>query len=129
MLRRTLVAGSVVALATAAGASAASPGLYMGKTSQKQTISVQVTGGKVVKVVYFAKYGACGDFSGQDKVAITIKNNKFSATVHPNSETVDQVSGTFKGKAVSGTLSSTVITGGLHGSVCHSGKLKFSAKL
>ncbi len=128
MLRRIVVLGAALAVAVAAVASAASSGLYTGKTSQKLKISVKVTNGKVVKVGYVASYGSCGEFIGTDKVKIAIKSNKFSATVHPNSETVDKISGSFKGQKVSGTLTSTVTTGGIHPTTCHSGKVTFSAK-
>lgn len=130
MVRRMLVLGSVLALATAAAASAASSGLYRGTTSQAgRMISVQVSNGKVVKVNYDLMYGSCGGFTGQDKVALAIKNNKFSGTAHPNAETVDKLSGTFNGNNLTGTVSSTVKTGGTHGSTCKSGKVKFTAKL
>lgn len=129
MVRRIFVLGAVLAVAIAAGASAASSGLYSGKTSQKLKITVKVSKGKVVKVDYVAKYGSCGEFTGVDNVQIQIKSNKFSATVHPNSETVDKLSGSFKGKNVRGTLSSLVTTGGIQPSMCRSGKLTFSAKL
>jgi hypothetical protein len=89
---------------------------------------VKVSKGNVVEVDYVAKYGPSGEFSGVDKVHIAIKRDKFSATVHPNSETVDKLSGSFKGKNVSGTLSSSVTTGGIHPTTCKSGKVKFSAK-
>jgi phosphate-selective porin len=110
VLRRIVVLGVALAVALAAAASAASAGLYTGKTSQKLQISVKVSGGKVVKVSYTA-------------------SNKFSATVHPDSETVDKLSGGFKGQRVTGTLDSTVTEGGIHTTTCHSGKLTFSAKL
>jgi hypothetical protein len=129
VLRRIVVLGAALAVALAAAASAASPGLYTGKTSQKLKISVKVSGAKVVKVGYVAKYGSCGEFTGADNVKIAIKSNKFSATVHPNSETVDKVSGSFKGQKVTGSLVSTVTEGGIHTTTCHSGKLTFSAKL
>lgn len=129
MVRRIFVLGAVLAVAIAASALAASSGLYSGKTSQKLKITVKVSKGKVVKVDYVAKYGSCGEFTGVDNVQIQIKSNKFSATVHPNSETVDKLSGSFKGKNVRGTLSSLVTTGGIHPSMCRSGKLTFSAKL
>ena len=129
MLRRIVVLGSVLAVALAAVASAASSGLYKGKTNQKLQISVKVSDGKVVKVDYVAGYGSCGEFIGTDKVKIAIKGNKFSATVHPNSETVDKLSGRFKGQKVTGTLQSTVTTGGIHPTTCRSGKVTFSAKL
>lgn len=129
MLRRIVVLGAALAVAMAAVASAASSGLYTGKTSQKLKITVKVSGGKLVKVDYAAVYGSCNELLGTDKVKIAIKSNKFSATVHPNSETVDKLSGTFKGQKVSGTLTSTVTTGGIHPMTCHSGKLTFSAKL
>ena len=128
MLRRIVVLGAALAVAVAAVASAASSGLYTGITSQQLKISVKVTKGKVVKVGYVASYGSCGEFIGTDKVKIAIKRNRFSATVHPNSETVDKISGSFKGQKVSGTLNSTVTTGGIHPTTCHSGKVTFSAK-
>jgi hypothetical protein len=127
-VRRTLVLGAVLAIALAAAASAASAGLYTGKTSQKLAISVKVSGGKVTKVDYAAEYGSCDEFTGADKVKIAIKGNKFSATVHPNSETVDKLSGTFKGSKLSGSLSSVVTTGGIHPQTCKSGKVTFTAK-
>jgi hypothetical protein len=129
VLRRIVVLGSALAVVFAAVASAAASGVYNGKTSQKLQISVKVSGGKVVKVGYVARYGSCGEFTGADKVKIAIKSNKFSATVHPNSETVDKLSGSFKGQKVAGTLTSTVTEGGIHSTTCHSGKLSFSAKL
>jgi hypothetical protein len=104
-------------------------GCLHGKTSQQLTITLKVSKGKVVKVTYAAKYGSCGEFTGVDKVQIAIKNNKFSATVHPNSETIDKLRGSFKRKKVSGTLSSSLMFGGIHPSTCKSGKLKFSGKL
>lgn len=128
MVRRIFVLGAVLAVAVAAGASAASSGLYTGKTSQELKISVKVSKGKVVKVDYTASYGSCGELTGTDKVKIAIKSNKFSATVHPNSETVDKLSGTFKGENISGTLSSAVTTGGIHPTTCKSGKVTFKAK-
>jgi hypothetical protein len=128
MVRRTFVLGAVLAVALAAIASAASPGLYTGKTSQHLTITVKVSGAKVVKVGYSARYSSCGELIGTDKVKIAINSNKFSATVHPNSETVDKLSGTFKGSSVSGTLNSVVTTGGIHPETCKSGKVTFSAK-
>jgi hypothetical protein len=129
VLRRIVVLGAVMAVALAAVASAASSGTYTGKTSQQLKITVKVSKAKVVKVGYTAKYGSCGEFIGTDNVKIAIKNNKFSATVHPNSETVDKLSGTFNGQKVSGSLTSTVTTGGIHPTTCHSGKVTFSAKL
>jgi hypothetical protein len=128
VLRRTLVLGAVLAVALGAVASAASPGQYTGKTSQHLPITVKVSGGKVVKVAYTASYGSCGELSGSDKVKIAIKSSKFSATVHPNSETVDKLSGKFKGTSVSGSLTSVVTTGGIHPTTCKSGKVTFSAK-
>lgn len=129
MLRRIVVLGAALAVALAAVASAASSGLYTGKTRQQLKITVKVSKGKVVKVGYTARYGSCGELIGADNVKIAIKDNKFGATVHPNSETVDKLSGTFKGQKVSGALTSTVTTGGIHPMTCHSGKLTFSAKL
>jgi hypothetical protein len=73
-----------------------------------------VSKGKVVKVEYVARYGSCAEFTGVDNVHIAIMRNKFGATAHPNSETADKLSGSFKGKNVSGTLGSSVTTGGLH---------------
>ena len=128
MVRRIFVLGAVLAVAIAAGASAAASGRYAGKTTQKLKVTVEVSKGKVVKVAYVAKYGSCGEFSGVDKAHIAIRHNKFRATVHPNSETVDKLSGSFEGKSVSGTISSSVITGGIHPTTCKSGKVKFSAK-
>jgi hypothetical protein len=119
----------VLAVGIATAASAASSGLYTGQTSQKLKVTVKVSQGKVVKVGYVARYGSCGQPMGADKVKIQIKNNKFSATVHPNSETVDKISGSFNGTKVSGTIHSTVTLGGIHPTTCKSGKLKFSAKL
>jgi hypothetical protein len=66
-------------------------------------------------------------FLGEDAVHIPIKANKFSATVHPNSKTVDKLSGSFKGASLSGTLFSSTTTGGIHPTTCISGKVKFSA--
>ena len=129
MLRRIVVLGAALAVAMAAVASAASSGLYTGKTSQKLKITVKVSNGHVVKVGYVAQYGSCGELEGSDKVKIAIKGNKFSATVHPNSETVDKLSGTFTGHKVSGALNSTVTTGGIHPMTCRSGKVTFGAKL
>jgi hypothetical protein len=123
-----VVLGVSLAVAVAAVASAASSGLYTGKTSQRLKITVKVTGGKVVKVDYSATYGSCGELINTDKVKIAIKSNKFSATVHPNSETVDKLSGNFKGQNLSGTVNSTVTTGGIHPMTCHSGKVTFSGK-
>jgi hypothetical protein len=128
-VHRITVLGAVLAVGIAAAASAASSRVYTGQTSQKLKITVKVSKGKVVRVDYVAKYGSCGELSGADKVKIAIKGNTFSATVHPNSETVDKLSGSFKGKKLSGTLSSSVTLGGIHASKCKSGKLKFSAKL
>jgi hypothetical protein len=129
VVRRMFVLGVVLAVAIAAGASAASSGVYTGKTSQKLKITVKVSKGKVVKVAYVAKYGSCGEFTGVDRAQLAIRSNKFSATVHPNSATVDKLTGRFKGKNLSGTLSSKVTTGGIHPTACRSGKVKFSAKL
>jgi hypothetical protein len=129
VVRRILALGTVLAVATATGALAASSGLYTGKTSQKLSITVKVSKGKVVKVDYFARFGSCGELSAVDKVKIAIKGGKFSATVHPNSEAVDKLTGRFKGQAVSGTLSSVVMLGGIHPSTCRTGKVTFSAKL
>jgi hypothetical protein len=123
------VLGAALAVALAGSASAASSGLYTGKTSQKLKITIKVSKAKVVAVHYIAKYGSCGEFQGVDTAHIAIKANKFSATVHPNSETVDKLSGRFKGANLSGTLDSTVTTGGIHPTTCLSGKVKFSAKL
>jgi hypothetical protein len=128
VVRRIFALGAGLAVAIVAGASAAASGPYAGNTSQKLNITVKVSKGNVVEVDYVAKYGPCGEFSGVDKVHIAIKRDKFSATVHPNSETVDKLSGSFKGKNVSGTLSSSVTTGGIHPTTCKSGKVKFSAK-
>lgn len=119
----------MLAVTMAAVASAAPSGLYTGKTSEKLKISVKVSNGRVVKVSYVAKYGSCGEFDGSDAVKIAIKGNKFNATVHPNSETVDKLSGTFTNRRVSGALTSTVTTGGIHPTTCHSGRLTFNAKL
>jgi hypothetical protein len=129
VVRRIFVLGAVLAVAIAAGASAASSGLYTGKTSQKLKITVEVSKGKVVSVDYIAKYGSCGEFNGVDIVHAAIIRNKFSATGHPDAEVTDKLSGSFKGKNVSGTLSSLVSTGGLHPVTCKSGKVRFSAKL
>ena len=120
--------GAVLTVAVAAGSSAASPGLYTGKTSQKLKITVKVSNGKIAKLAYVIKYGSCGEFSGAD-THISIERNKFSATIHPNSEVTDKLSGTFRGRAVSGTLSSSLALGGIHPSTCRSGKGTFSAKL
>lgn len=128
MARRTLVLAAALAIAIAATASAAASGLYTGKTGQSLKITLKVSKGKVVKVNYIAKYGSCGKFIGADKVSIAIKDDKFKATVHPNSETVDKLSGTFKGQKVTGTLNSTVTTGGIHPQVCRSATVTFSAK-
>ena len=76
-----------------------------------------------------AEYGSCGKFDGSDTVKMAIKGNKFNATVHPNSETVDKLSGTFTDQRVSGALTSTVTTGGIHPTTCHSGRVTFNAKL
>lgn len=113
----------------AAVASAAPSELYTGKTSQKLNIAVKVSKGHVVKVSYVAEYGSCGKFDGSDTVKIAIKGNKFNATVHPNSESVDKLSGTFTGQRVSGALNSTVTTGGIHPMTCHSGRVTFNARL
>lgn len=129
MLRRIGVLGAVLAVTMAAIASAAPSGLYTGKTSQKLEISVKVSNGHVRKVSYVAEYGSCGEFDGSDTVNIAIKGNKFNATVHPNSETVDKLSGTFTDQRVSGALTSTVTTGGIHPMTCHSGRVTFNAKL
>lgn len=128
MLRKTFVLGVVLALAIAVGASAASSGLYTGKTSQQLKITLKVSGGKVVNVTYTAKYGSCGQFSEVDKAPMSIQGNKFRKTVRPNSEVVDKLSGTFNGKNVTGKLSSTLMTGGIHPTTCRSGSLTFSAK-
>lgn len=129
MLRRIGALAAVLAVTMAAVASAASSGLYTGKTSQKLRIAVKVSKGHVVKVTYVAEYGSCGEFDGSDVAKIPINGNKFNATVHPNSETVDKLSGTFAHQRVSGSLTSTVTTGGIHPTTCHSGKVKFNAKL
>jgi hypothetical protein len=129
VLRRIVVLGAALTVAMAAVASAASSGLYAGNTSQKLKIKVKVSNGHVQKVTYVAKYGSCGEFDGTDNVKIAIKDNKFSATVHPNSETVDKLSGTFTGAKLNGSLTSTVTTGGIHTITCHSGKVTFGAKL
>jgi hypothetical protein len=128
-MRRIFVLGAALAVVFAADASAASSGTYTGTTSQKQKVTLKVSGGKVVRFAYSATYGACGDASGVDKVKIVIKKNKFSATVHPNSEVVDKLSGTFKGNKVTGTITSSLAEGGIHPKTCKTGKLKFSAKL
>jgi hypothetical protein len=129
VLRRIGVLGAVLAVTMAGIASAAPSGLYTGKTSQALKISVKVSKGHVRKVSYVAEYGSCGEFDGSDTVKIAIKGNKFNATVHPNSETVDKLSGTFTDQRVSGTLTSTVTTGGIHPTTCHSGRVTFNAKL
>lgn len=128
-MRRVFVIGAVLSVAIAAGASAASSGLYTGKTKQNLAISVKVSNGKVVKVTYTVKYGSCGTFSDSDKAPIAITNNTFSATEHPNSETVDKLSGSFNGKSVSGSLSSALSLGGIHPRTCRSGRVKFSGRL
>ena len=127
VLRRIVVLGAALAVAMAAVASAASSGLYTGRTSQKLKITVKVSGGKVVKVDYAAVYSSCNELINTDKVKIAIRSNKFSATVHPNSETIDKLSGAFKGQKVSGAITSTVTTGGIHPMTCRSGKVTFSA--
>ena len=95
MLRKIGVLGAALVVTMAAVASAAPSGLYTGKTSQKLNIAVKVSKGHVVKVSYVAEYASCGEFDGSDTVKIAIKGNKFNATVHPNSESVDKLSGTF----------------------------------
>lgn len=55
MVRTLFVLGVVLAVAIAAGASAASSGLYTGPTSQKLKVTVEVSKGKVVKVDYVAR--------------------------------------------------------------------------
>lgn len=129
MLRRIVVLGAALSMAMATVASAASSGVYVGNTSQKLKIRVKVSNGHVQKVTYVAQYGSCGEFDGADNVKIVIKDNKFNATVHPNSETVDRLSGTFTGQKLSGSLISTVTTGGIHPMTCHSGKVTFGARL
>ncbi len=129
MLRRIGLLGAALAVTMTAIASAAPSGLYTGKTSQELKISVKVSKGHVRKVSYVAEYGSCGEFDGSDTVKIAIKGNKFNATVHPNSETVDKLSGTFTDQRVSGALTSTVTTGGIHPTTCHSGRVTFNAKL
>jgi hypothetical protein len=129
VVRKILVVGAVMVVAIAAGASAASSGLYTGKTSQKLKITLTVSKGKLVKFDYAARYGSCGELTGADNPRIAIKHQKFSATVHPNSETTDRLSGTFVGTNVTGILNSSVTTGGIHPTTCKSGKVKFSAKL
>lgn len=129
MLRKIGVLGAALVVTMAAVASAAPSGLYTGKTSQKLNIAVKVSKGHVVKVSYVAEYASCGEFDGSDTVKIAIKGNKFNATVHPNSESVDKLSGTFTRQRVSGALNSTVTTGGIHPMTCHSGRVTFNAKL
>jgi hypothetical protein len=129
VLRRIGLLGAVLAVTMTAIASAAPSGLYTGKTSQELKISVKVSKGHVRKVSYVAEYGSCGEFDGSDTVKIAIKGNKFNATVHPNSETVDKLSGSFTDQRISGALTSTVTTGGIHPTTCHSGKVTFNAKL
>jgi hypothetical protein len=127
-MRRVFVLTVGIALVMAAVASAAVSGLYSGTTSQGLKITVKVSNSKVVKVAYTAKYGACGEFTGSDKVAIGIRRGAFSATVHPNSETVDKLAGSFKGEKVTGTISSTVTTGGIQTKTCKSGRVAFTAR-
>jgi hypothetical protein len=129
MVRRILTLGTVLAVAITAMAAGAPSGLYTGKTSQRLKITVKVSRGNVTKVFYTAKYGKCGTLSALDNVQIRLRHNKFNTTVRPNSETVDKVSGRFRGKNLSGTLSSSVRTGGIHPTTCRSGKLTFSARL
>ncbi|MDQ6778058.1 MAG: hypothetical protein M3071_18015 [Actinomycetota bacterium] len=130
MVRRMVVLGSVLAVATAAAASAATSGVYTGTTSQGLAISLKVNSGKVVNVNYIAKYGSCGEFTGnKGKVALAITNNKFSGTAHLNSETVIKLAGSFfLGNSVKGTLSATLTTGGIHPMTCKTGTLTFTAK-
>jgi hypothetical protein len=129
MVRRILTLGTVLAVAITAMAAGAPSGLYTGKTSQRLKITVKVSKGKVSYVFYTAKYGKCGMTSASDNVQIRLRHNRFGATAHPNAETVDKISGRFRGKNLSGTLSSTISTGGIHPITCKSGRLTFSARL
>lgn len=131
MLRKIAASTAVLSLALAGVALAAPSGTYSGKTSQKYPISLKVSRAKVAKIVYTANYrGGCGSsmittFKGH--IAIN-KHGNFNAKVHPNSEATLRIKGHFKGKTVSGSFTSTVITGGIHTHTCSTVKINFTAK-
>jgi hypothetical protein len=133
MLRRTAGLAAVLAIAVTGVALAASAATYNGTTSQHLPIKVTVKGFKVVRVSFTAKYGACGELSGNNKVSIKIFGTGFKSTVKPNSETKLTISGTFggskTGKTLKGKLSSVVTEGGIHPTTCSTGAVTYTAAL
>jgi len=134
MVRRIAALTSAAAFVGAGVASAAQLASYSGSTGQGQTLSLSVRHNLIVSVKFIARYrGACSgsNFSSSFKRKIKIdKHGKFGATVHPNAGSVVKISGRFKGKVVTGSLTSSFVEGGIHGQhTCSSGKVAFRARL
>jgi hypothetical protein len=131
MIRRTTILAVLLSAATATAALAATTGTYAGKTKQHQAISLTVKGKSIVSGGFGATFGSCGTFASTVKGQIAIgAHGKFNATQHPNAATTIKISGQFKGTRVSGSLSASLLEGGIHGThTCSTGKVGYSANL
>jgi hypothetical protein len=141
MIRRIGALAIAGTLALAGVAWAAAAGTYSGKTSQpKGTISLKVSGGKIVHVSFADGTGhgsGCSSFGAAQpqfpvnfKSHITItKHGTFSTTASPRSEEVFKLTGRFSGKKATGSFTDSIPIGQEtgHGITCSSGKVTFTA--
>jgi hypothetical protein len=144
MLPKTAALATAIALLAAPSAGAASPrngAAYMGKTTQGETIALDVSanGKRVVGLETALTYTCTGEHDGQSGSftldSIKIKRGTFRAeqTLRGTSDEsvvqggVGTAKGTFKrkGSRVSGSLRSTLTLSG--GETCDSGRVAFKA--
>ena len=111
-------------------------GTYVGSTSQKHPIQIDVKGGKVVSIVYGVYYACKPSAIGRPlqrttvTTPLTITNGKFGGKVKlPVNGTAISDSttlrGTFHGSKVTGTFSELFVAGPIR--TCRSGTVSFTA--
>jgi hypothetical protein len=141
MIRRIGAMAAAGALAFAGVAWAATAGTYAGRTSQHNgSISLKVSGGKVVHVTFVAGNGrgsGCGSAAAaQPQFPVSFKshlkiarNGTFSGTASPRDQEVFKISGHVGAKRVTGSFTDRIPLGQLTSAPhsCSSGKVTFTA--
>jgi hypothetical protein len=130
------------ALAVAGVAWAAGAGTYSGSTSQRNgTISLKVSGGKVVRVTFVDGTGrgsGCSQFgatqpqfpvSFKSRLAIA-KNGTFSGSAAPRDQEVFKISGRVSGHTITGSFTDRIPIGQLTSTpfTCSSGTVRYTAR-
>lgn len=142
MVRRIGAVAAACALALAGVASAAGAGTYTGSTSQHSgTISLKVSGGKVVHVAFVDGTGhgsGCSQFAAaQPQFPVSFKshmaiarNGKFSGTAAPRDQEVFKISGRVSGSKITGSFTDKIPIGQLTSKPfsCSSGTVRYTAK-